>query len=313
MMIDYDNKHARGKAAYQILAALALFVILFLFAQHWMKKDDDVSNPDEFAKRTPRSVPGIAIDPEPFRNQLIAIEDLIYAENDPTYQDAEAIQKAVNTLTEEMRKGNRKMQTRSFRLMTFGEAIGSEADVGIGMIPVTARDRWIRDWEKLVKAEFKQVDWLEAFIARETVSEDSLIPNLQGILSNLENLVNDAEGEIDDFGDIDINLRNINQGDAATKLEDWRSWAENWLLNVDNATLDLPDSLEVPEKFRFAFMDVQFAIRRMKQLPNPGPGAFLGAGDEGLNALYLPNKHSRNAWLKDVLRIINQARTKLQQ
>ncbi|MCP5050328.1 MAG: hypothetical protein GY940_24385 [bacterium] len=272
-----------------------------------MKKKKDNTVPG-VENGNPAAVSTRTIDPTPYRTNLEQIEALIYAEHQPTYKDATAIQAAVNSLAKRFTNGNPMIRKRGFSFLTYGESVGGETDVGIGMISATSRRRWVDEWEQLVKTQFQPADWLRGSLARETVDGGSLLTDMQDLMINLENMVSTAETEMTDFGQNAVNLQNINQADASTRLDNWRMWADNWVSQVDSSAEDLPDGLNVPQKMRPGFENIEFAIRRMKEVPNPGPGVFLGGGDERLNALYLPAMHMRTAWLKDILRIIKQAR-----
>lgn len=306
-MVKKKETMNRGMAASRLLVVMSVFLVLAVVGHQMIKRS--IKKEAESETRSVRTT-GKQIDAEPYRELLEEVEELLYQEHAPTYKDTEAIQKAVRDLTLELQKNTgRQMKNKAIRFMYFGENIGTEGGIGYGPMTPSARRRWIGEWETIVKEIFLPVDWLQGMQQREKMDSDSTKTALTDLLDELENMVSNIEPDMEQFGSTYVNMQNISQGNGQERLEQWRDWVNDWIYQVDQAASNLPDGFSIPNNLKAAYENTEFAIRRMKEVPNPGAGVFLGAGDERLNAVYLPDTHSRQTWLKDIDRIIKQARS----
>jgi hypothetical protein len=133
------------------------------------------------------------------------------------------------------------------------------------------------------------------------------------LVDELSRLIENAQTDMANFGETRVDLRNVDEGENQQRLSDWRFWVESWLDGVDGVRGEnLNKKVYIPQKQSAALRSAQFAIRRMKQVPNAGPGVPLKPGDEGFRDYYMPDDRTRKAWLDEIRRLIDQAHRQLE-
>jgi hypothetical protein len=299
-----NQEHARGMAASRLLLVMSLFLVLAFVGHRMIKRS--MTRQTETRSTTSTGQP---IDALPFKTQLLAVEDILYADHEPTYRDSEALDNALRKLSAQLEPSRERfMKTKALRFLFLAENIGSEGETGYGPLSPSARRHWIREWETIIKEEFLPVDWLKGMVSRSVMDTASTTTALENLLDELERIVRGGEAVMDHFGSTAVNLQNIETSGAQERLDAWRDWVRDWLDQVGNAAGKLPDGFSIPDDRKAAYEYAEFVLRRMKEVPSPGPGVFMGAGDEKLHAVYLPDAYTRETWFKDIHRVMEQAR-----
>jgi len=162
-----------GNAVNNLLAGIVVMVVLMLIAGQCMKRSKknklDETGPwnptKEYSSPFASKAYGSPVSPELFKTELIDVENLLYASHPAANQDAKDIEAAVSRLVEKIqRMNNRQLRELIMETNYFGENVGAETDVGIGIIPPGSRQRWIDKWEFLVRKRFFPASWLKGRI-----------------------------------------------------------------------------------------------------------------------------------------------------
>lgn len=248
--------------------------------------------------------------PDPAREALLALEGVLYAESPPTGDDAREIGRQARAASEAW-PGRSDLK---LALLSYGESVEGETDVGMGFIAVEARDRWRDEWESLAMARFEGRDWLQGQ-QRQELDPVMAVDTVRTALDDLERILGRARLAQDRLGEREVTLENLDQPGNKALLSAWRDWCTELEAEVAaSAAAGLPRASDLPARAgsaRAALGEARFAARRLADPPNPGPRVFLSADDPDLNARYLPDPRSREAWLDDVADIIERARVQL--
>jgi hypothetical protein len=136
---------------------------------------------------------------------------------------------------------------------------------------------------------------------------------ISNLLDDLTRLVDNAEIRMENLGEAGVNLTNIDEGENQMRLNTWRYWAEEWIKEVDAFKGGILDKkVYITPKQSKALSTAKLAIRRMKLVPNIGPGVSLKPGEEGYTDHYLPSEHVRKGWLGEIRKLIERSRTQLE-
>jgi hypothetical protein len=146
----------------------------------------------------------------------------------------------------------------------------------------------------------------------EEQKEQRAVLAIGNLIDRVSNMVDNAELDMQGFGQARVDLRNLKEGDNEARLNNWRFWIEDWLKKVGALQGENIDRrVYIPQKQSGAFRSIRYAISRMKQVPNPGPGVSLRPGEDGFKDYYLPDENVRTAWLKEIHRSLDQAAAQL--
>lgn len=133
------------------------------------------------------------------------------------------------------------------------------------------------------------------------------------LVSELSRLAENAKSDMETMGETRVDLSNIDDGENRTRLSTWRFWVDSWLRDVEKlGRVNSRQKIKTPRDLSQALRSAEFALRRMKQVPNPGPGIALESGDEGLKDYYLPDQGARKAWLTEIFGLVEQSRRQLE-
>lgn len=281
----------------------------------------------------PTQAQGGLVNPEPYKAEILAIEAAVYQGSGSVQEVAAAAEAATNRIAEGlMRKHGHNPAARGAAddLMDFAaRMVGAQESLGASP---TARLEFVRAWETLRAKRFAQADWFHAPEAVKPGAAPDFEKAAQSLLNaamNLRALMDSVTSELDQFGERAVQLRSASSYElenprpaedvegqwaaenkaarkraAAEAAEDqprlaaWRDWVPGWQARVDAAMTGFPQPSEIPNELHYAYESLVRAAGAARQPPNPGPGAFTSGSQ--LNALYLPDKRSREEWVRGV-------------
>lgn len=283
--------------------------------------EDRVSPPPPTEAQVPR------IDSEAHKADVLAIEKAVYAGEGSVQAVAADAEAAANRIVESLlrRRGSRAAQDAAADVMEFSARMAG-AQESLGASP-TARLEFVRAWETLRAKRFAPADWFhppEAVKPGEAPDFEKAAQRILNATMNLRALMAAAPGELAAFGEREVTLRRgdderprpaedvpgqwdemakADRAEAAARADEdqknlaaWRAWVPQWQARVDGTLADFPKPEEIPDELKDPYETLVRAGLAASNPPNPGAGVFLTASEPAAKALYLPSKHSRDAW-----------------
>jgi hypothetical protein len=257
------------------------------------------------------------LDPEPYKAEIQALEEILYRDGPPQVADADALEFRSQALLDKLYSQFKLGPPEPLaRLENFSAAV-SAAGQALTFDPL-ARQDWIGLWEEARGAVFSPAPWfhvplrIDAAVDALPLADAALA--LQRVDADLAALIQSAEAETAPFGDKEINLASLKRDPEdkrpqnAQLLESYRAWAAGWVARVQQIISTLPPFIQMPEPLRDAHRLLVRIGVELKAVPNAGPGLFLMASDPAFNALYLPRKYARDTWLGNVKNWLGQSR-----
>lgn len=263
----------------------------------------------------PRPGAGL-VSPAPYRGEIAALENALYKDEPANLQDAMAVENASGQLLQKLLVSRRLRRHESVeKLSILGAMVNSEGLT----YAATARRDWTAEWEEIRDALFEKADWFHAPVFVSQAAAAAADQNLAGIsmqraVAWTDRLIAEARAETQQFGDEEVNLRNLKAGPAnAARLESWRAWVPFWQQRVAAAASSLPDPKTLSA---FELQETHRALSQVLALlaspPDPGAGAFLTVTDPLYKARYLPGRNSREPWLNNAANWMNYPRSIVQ-
>lgn len=241
------------------------------------------------------------LSPEPYREQILALEAALYKEEPANYQDAMAVEKAAGEMLEKYMTSRRLRRNDVMeKLSMLGSMAGGEQIAYSAM----ARREWITAWEDARGSLFEKAGWFHAPVfvnseASAAADQNAVILSMQRSLSWADRLIAEGRAEIQAFGEKSVDLRTINSApENKLNLEQWRLWVPGWQTRVNDAASSLPSPAVIASReLQDAHKSVSQVFGLLLDPPDPGAGAFLSPADPLYKARYLPDRRSRDGWL----------------
>lgn len=283
----------------------------------------------------PAGPKGALINSEAHKADIQAIERAVYSGQGSVQETAAAAEAATNRIVESLlrKRANPAAQRAADDVMQFAaRMVGAQESLGASP---TARLEFVRAWETLRAERFSQADWFHPPEAVKPGAPPDFERAAQRLLTtsqSLKTLLASAPAEMEAFGDGEVTLRRddlehprpaedvdgqwaaeekaarekarAEAADGQTRLAAWRAWVPTWQARADAALSDFPKPDEIPNELQFAYESLVRAAGAARQPPNPGAGVFTSGA--ALNALYLPDRRSREEWVQGVSRWLSE-------
>jgi hypothetical protein len=216
------------------------------------------------------------ISPDPYRDEILALEQRLFSDSPSSYDDAGEIAGLATRLSVAVRGDGRDPRRRRAygQLFDYAGVLNAMTDVGYAALDlVDARSRW----EPTRDSVFVDAPWFsrasEGLTRSQTPltteADPSVVRQLNEFVSELEALIRDgrrAALEIPEAGvDGELNTR-----EARYAENRWRAWSEGWSNQLNTAVRFGPRSLGTnPDVIvTLAYQELQNAVRELQLVPS---------------------------------------------
>jgi hypothetical protein len=220
------------------LAALVLLAIL-------LGGGREPSEPTGTDAAPPPGTSAVRIDPDPFRQQITAIEELLYPTGPSGSVSSARVASAARRLADTVRARGGSAAIQAFdRIGAFASELETERGAGFGGLDLPAARA---SWEGTRDEVFRPADWFAGSEAeqqeRELVvasgSGRSFRIAISQLADRIDDLISSGRDEIDLIREIDDTTPE-DSAQADQIREEWQRWSRDWLERVQQVAHSLP-------------------------------------------------------------------------
>lgn len=215
-----------------------------------------------------------AIAPEPYRDQILAVEALLYKKSPPEPGDYERVAEAVLQLHKKISEAD--ISGPALKRVNRLLYLAARADLGGTGYTLPDLKPFREDWEKVRGEVFIPADWFFSGGPEIGGAQTHLVPKadaqdvfaLTRVIERLQDLIEEGRADAEELGEPEYDAEHVGFK-GLRQIAEWHRWSTEWEGQISDIVGRLPEAAawDGEPNYLLAYQDVERAIQELRFVP----------------------------------------------